>query len=63
MLKMTFAIGLLATAGSYYLLDHATVPLESALQGVSIQHRAITLAHNPDMTPEEAADLVVEADS
>ena len=60
---MTFAIGLFATAGSYYLLDHASVPLESALEGVSSQHQAITLAHNPDMTPGDSADLIVEADS
>ena len=48
MLKVTLALGLFSTVGSYYLYQQATVPLESTLERVML---------------EQTADLMTEIDS
>ena len=53
MLRLTFAVAFLTIGGSYYLINSSTLPLDSALEGISSQHQAILMAHNPDMTPDD----------
>ena len=64
MLRLTFAAGLFATVGSYYLFEPSAQPTaDSALEEVSAQHNAITLARHPEMLSDETTDLAVEVDS
>lgn len=61
--RVTVAAALLMSLGTFYMLQHAAVPLEVALEGRSSQHQAIQLASADGSASEESAALVVGLDS
>ena len=63
MSRLTVAIGLVVTVGSFYLLHDSVIPLEVALDGRSNQEHALQVANAEIPTAADSAVLVVGLDS
>lgn len=63
MSRVTMAVGLLVSLGTFYLLQNAMVPLDIALDGRSNQHQAIRMASADPSSVDESAVLIVGLDS
>jgi len=63
MSRLTVAVGLLVSLGTFYLLQNAAVPLDMALDGRSNQHQAIQLASADTSSVDESAVLIIGLDS
>jgi hypothetical protein len=63
MSRVTIAVGLLVTLGTFYLLHNSAMPLDQALSGQSNQQHALELASTNMTTPDDAVVLVLGLDS
>jgi len=63
MSRITAVVGLLASVGTYWLFQQATLPLDAALDGRSTQHQALQIASAEMPSADEAAVLVLGFDS
>jgi len=63
MSRVTVAVGLLVSLGTFYLLQNASGPLDVALDGRSNQHQAIRMASADTSSVDESAVLIVGLDS